>query len=155
MIRKATRNDITIIYQAHVSSIKELCSIMYTPSQIQAWTQGLSPDRYIQGIENFEFYVSEDTQGRISGLLIFNEELGEIYALYIPPWATHKGLGRCLMDFAERMIRNRSHKEVNLKATLNAVSFYEHMGFECMGESIHDLPNGETLPCREMTKKLP
>jgi N-acetylglutamate synthase-like GNAT family acetyltransferase len=154
MIRKATKNDVTIIYQAHVSSIKELCSSMYTPSQIHAWTVGLSPDRYVQGIERFEFYVSEDAKGQISGLLIFNKELGEVYALYVAPWAIQKGLGRCFMNLAESMIRNQGHIKVNLKSTLNAVSFYERMGFECVGESIHELQNGETLPCVQMTKRL-
>ncbi len=154
MIRKATKNDITMIYRAHVSSIIELCSSMYTPSQIYAWTHGLSSDRYIQGIENFEFYVTEDTKGHISGLLIFDEETGEIFALYVAPWAAQKGLGRSLMDLAESMIRNRGHMKISLKSTLNAVSFYEYMGFECMGKSIHELQNDETLPCMQMIKKL-
>jgi len=46
-----------------------------------------------QGMESYEFYVSEDAKGQISGLLIFNKELGEVYALYIAPWAVQKGLG--------------------------------------------------------------
>jgi ribosomal protein S18 acetylase RimI-like enzyme len=154
VIRKATRNDAARIYQTHVSSIRELCTSLYTPSQIHTWTECLFPDRYIQGIENLEFYVSEEVGGQISGLLIFDEELGEVCALYVAPWAVQKGLGRCLMDLAESMIRNRGHIEMSLKSTLNAVSFYEHMGYECAGEDIHELPNGETLACMKMTKKL-
>lgn len=154
MIRKATKNDVTMIYQAHVSSIRELCSNAYTPSQIHAWTEGISTDRYVQGIERYECYVSEDVKGQISGLLIFNKEFGEVYALYIAPWAAQKGLGRCLLDLAESMVRNQGLKTISLKSTLNAVSFYEHMGFECTGKSIHELQNGETLPCMQMIKKL-
>jgi ribosomal protein S18 acetylase RimI-like enzyme len=156
MIRKATKDDAAMIYQAHVSSIRKLCSGMYTPSQIHAWTKDLSPERYIQGMENFEFHVSEseDVKGQVSGFLIFNAELGEIYALYIAPWAIRKGLGRRLMDHAQSLIRKRGHHKMSLKSTLNAVSFYEHLGFKCMGESIHELPSGGTLPCMQMTKEL-
>lgn len=154
MIRKATKNDITMIYKVHVLSIIELCSSMYTPSQIYAWTHGLSPDRYIEGIENFEFYVTENAKGRISGLLIFNEEIGEVYALYIAPWEVQKGLGRSLMGLAESTIQNRGHMKISLKSTLNAISFYEKMGFERTGESLHELRNDETLPCMQMIKKL-
>ncbi len=154
MIRKATKNDVTMIYQAHVSSIRELCSNTYTPSQIDAWTQAISAERYIQGIESFEFYVAEDARGPVSGLLIVNEEIGEVYALYIAPWAVQKGLGRRLMGLAENMIRNRGHLNMSLKSTLNAVSFYEHMGFTSLGEFIHELPCGETLPCMQMIKRL-
>jgi putative acetyltransferase len=129
---------------------------MYTPSQIDAWTRDLAPERYIQAIENLEFYISasEDRKGRISGLLIFSEDLGEIYALYVAPWAAREGLGRCFIDFAEKRMRSRDHTTIHLKSTLNAVSFYEHMGFECTGDSIHELQNGEKLPCMQMTKKL-
>lgn len=156
MIRKATKDDAATIYEAHVSSIRELCSGMYTPPQIHAWTQGLSPDRYIQGMKNFEFHVSEskDVKGQISGFLIFNAELGEIYALYIAPWAVRKGLGRRLMDHGQGLIRKRGHMRMSLKSTLNAVPFYEHLGFKCAGESVHELPNGETLPCIQMTMEL-
>lgn len=154
MIRKATRDDVTMIYQAHVSSIRELCSGRYTPAQIHAWTQDLAPERYIHGIENFEFYVAEDGEGLISGLLIFNEAIGEVYAIYIAPWAVHKGFGRCLMEFAQRMIKDRGHRKISLKSTLNAVPFYEHLGFECTGEAVHTLPGGETLPCMQMTKQI-
>lgn len=117
---------------------------------------GLSPGAYVRGIEKFEFYVSEseDVKGRISGLLIFNKELGEIYVLYVAPWAIQKGIGQCFLDLAERIIQSHGHTEVNLKSTLNAVSFYEHGGFECAGDSIHELRNGETLPCVQMTKRL-
>lgn len=154
MIRKATEEDVAMIYQTHVSSIIELCSGIYTPAQIIAWIQAIIPDNYIRGIKNFEFYVAEDTRGYIAGLLIFNEKTGEVYALYIAPWAANNGLGRSFLDLVENVIQSCGHRKISLKSTLNAVSFYEHMGFECMGESIHELEGGETLPCMQMIKQL-
>lgn len=156
IIRKAAKNDAMMIYRAHVASIRELCSCMYTPSQVQAWTDGLSPDRYLQGMENLEFHVaaSDDGRGPISGLLIFNKQLGEIYALYVAPWAVHQGLGRRFMDLAESVIRKHGNTSISLKSSPNAVLFYEHRGYECAGESVHELHNGERLPCMRMTKTL-
>jgi len=154
MIRKATREDIAMIYQAHVSSIIELCTGIYTPAQIIAWIQAIVPDNYVRGMENFEFYVGEDTRGHVSGLLIFNKKTGEVYALYIAPWAANNGLGRSLIDLAENVIQNCGRRRISLKSTLNAVSFYEHMGFKCVGESVHELKGGEPLPCVQMIKQL-
>lgn len=48
----------------------------------------------------------------------------------------------------------RGHVNTDLKSTLNAVSFYEHIGFTSLGESVHELQGGETLPCMQMTKRL-
>jgi len=64
-----------IIYQAHVSFIIELCTGIRTLAYIIAWIQAIIPENYIQGIENYEFYVAEDARRYISGLLIFNAKL--------------------------------------------------------------------------------
>lgn len=157
MIRKATREDAASIHEVHTASIRELCAGAYTPAQISAWTARLSPERYVKGMEGLEFYVAEGGeggQGRLSGMLAFDKESGEIYALYVAPWAANKGVGTSLMALAETVLGEEGHAEMRLKSTLNAVPFYESRGFERAGESIHELGGGETLPCMAMVKKL-
>jgi ribosomal protein S18 acetylase RimI-like enzyme len=155
MVRRATQDDIQGIYRAHVASIRELCPGPYTPEQIRAWTEALSPERYLQGTENLAFYVANDGEGLISGLLILDEEAGELCALYVAPWAVRRGLGRRLTAFAEARFRRRGHKRIRLKSTLNAVSFYEAHGFAQEGRDVHTLPGGETLPCILMVGDIP
>ncbi|HPI92376.1 MAG TPA: GNAT family N-acetyltransferase [Deltaproteobacteria bacterium] len=154
MIRKAQKSDAAMIHHMHVSSIRDLCGNTYTDGQILAWTKGLAPERYAQGMDDLEFYVEEGQDGSLSGLLIFNRESGEVCALYVAPWVVRKGTGRRFMALAEDAVRGNGHAEMSLKSTLNAVTFYERLGFERRGDSVHGLLGGETLPCVQMTKRL-
>ncbi len=154
-IRKAVPSDAEAIMSVHKSSIQEICKTSYTPDQIQAWTEALQLDRYVQGMELFDFYVAEDEDARkIAGFLIVESNVGEINALYIAPSAVGQGLGKKLLDLAERIIQERGHKEMRLKSTLNAEAFYRHHGFMWMACSSHCLCDDRELPCLQMRKRL-
>lgn len=154
MIRKAVYSDAEKICRIHFLSISKLCSTAYTPAQIHAWTENLTPARYIHGMENFEFHVADAGNGELSGFTIFDAECGEVFALYIAPWAEGRGLGTQFIQFAQDMLQKKGHKMMQLKSTLNAVEFYKHMGFHVESPSTHNLSSGEMLPCMHMTKSI-
>lgn len=153
-IRKAVASDADDIYRMHISSIRELCSTHYTPEQIKAWTETLQPDRYVQEMKLFDFYVAECDDGRMAGILIADKNAVEINALYVAPFAAGRGLGKRLLLFAESMLRSSGCTEIRLKATLNAEPFYLHHGFERVGCSAHCLGDERALPCMMMRKRL-
>ena len=153
-IRKAVPADGEPIRRMHGASIRELCRRSYTSGQIGAWVDEIAMANYVQGMAENEFFVAEEKQGDIAGFIIFSVRSAEIHALYLLPGAVGNGLGRQLFDLAENLIRNQGHEVIRLKATLNAVGFYERMGF-CRGSfSTHKLSNGEALPCLDMKKEL-
>jgi putative acetyltransferase len=152
-IRKANPEDCEKIYRMHSASIKELCGTHYTSEQIREWTEVLKPDRYIAAMDLFEFYVAED-EGEILGLCILDLDKAELNALYVAPWAASKGLGKALMGVAEQLARNSRLPQLTLKATLNAVDFYERVGYLRGEADTHVLLSGTELPCVQMKKLL-
>lgn len=151
-IRRASPADAREICEIHKASIRRLCASAYSADTIDAWTDFLSPERYPPAMSRFEFFVAEG-EG-ILGFLILDLEGGELNALYLDPDAAGRGIGRRLVEHAERLARIENVPELKLKSTLNAVGFYEACGFSRVRESVHVNPAGVELPCVLMIKPL-
>ena len=151
-IRRAAPGDAQEICTLHRASIRQLCSVAYPPDKIAAWTDPLTPDRYLPAMQQFDFFVAEDS--RILGFVILDVNGAELNAIYLHPDAIGRGVGRRLFEHAERLARDHSVSELKVRSTLNAVGFYEACGFSRVRESVHVHPAGVELPCVEMTKTL-
>ena len=151
-IRRARPSDAEEMAEMHRASIREICSAAYTAEQVAAWTEPLEPEKYLAAMEKFEVFVAEE-QG-VVGLLIVNLPGAELNALYLHPAVTSRGIGRRLVAHAERLAGEASITELKLKATLNAVGFYEACGFARVEESHCANPSGVDLPCIDMVKRL-
>jgi GNAT superfamily N-acetyltransferase len=154
IIRKAVASDIDEIYKMHVSSIHELCSNRYSSEKIDAWTSTLNPDRYLQAINELDFRVAQNGDGRLAGFIIADVSRGEVSALYVAPNAAGKGLGKRLLCLAEGLFLASGKKEARLRSTINAEAFYRHHGWTSEGCSSHCLGDERVLPCVLMKKQL-
>jgi ribosomal protein S18 acetylase RimI-like enzyme len=61
-----------------------------------------------------------------------------------------KGIGRALMNFAENLARDRGYKTLRMHARVNAVGFYEKVGYKVLGEQFVEV----TIPHYVMEKML-
>lgn len=61
-----------------------------------------------------------------------------------------KGIGRALMNFAENLARDRGYRTLSMHARMNAVGFYEKMGYKVVSEPFIEV----TIPHYVMEKKL-
>lgn len=61
-----------------------------------------------------------------------------------------KGIGRALMNFAENIARDRGYRSIRMHARLNAVGFYEKVGYKIRGEQFIEV----TIPHYVMEKAL-
>lgn len=136
----------------HNSSIRELCTGRYTHEQINDWIDALKPEGYVKAMETLEFMLA--VEGEIVGLSIFDPEKAELTALYVSPRHVGQGIGRELVTEVEALSREAGIFELHLNSTLNAVLFYERMGFVRQGDSAYALPCGTVLPCVRMAKRL-
>ena len=144
-IRLAIRTDAKTLHKLHSASVTELCD-QYDTATIAAWLSGRTPEGYLNGIDSREMYVYEE-QDKIHG---FSHVVpGEVIALFVSPASARKGIGTALMNHAVSRARENWEGPVRLEATLNAVVFYQHLGFRKLGDRIA-LRNGVEIPVVEM-----
>lgn len=68
----------------------------------------------------------------------------------ILPQRQGQGIGRRLIDFSEQAARGHGFSEIMLHARESAVSFYEKLGYQIMGDMFIEV----TLPHRAMIKAI-
>ena len=61
-----------------------------------------------------------------------------------------KGIGRALMNFAENIARDRGYRSIRMHARINAVGFYEKVGYKIKGDQFIEV----TIPHYVMEKAL-
>jgi len=151
-IRRAAGEDAGEICDLHRAAVLRLAGGAYSQAQVEVWAGALTPERYLPGMRDFEFFVAEE--GRVLGFLILNLEGAELNAVYVHPEAAGRGIGRRLYETAENLACKHGLTRLRVKSTVNAVGFYEALGFRRVRDMVHRSPAGIDLPCVEMKKKL-
>ncbi|MCB9749431.1 MAG: GNAT family N-acetyltransferase [Myxococcales bacterium] len=152
VIRRASADDAPGIAAVHVASIRGLASVSYTPAQIDAWTQGKTPDRYRQALAGGEVMFAAARGREIVGFSAWQGD--EVRAVYVAPAWARRGVGRQLLAAVERDALARGVRALRLSASLNAAPFYAARGYVERRRCSHALRSGDVLECVEMHKRL-
>ncbi len=98
--------------------------------------------------------VAELGNGSTSGFCMFSAREGFIYAVYVDPRASRRGIGRRLLRCAEGSIAKEGVSGAKLNASRNALQFYLSEGYQVVERTTQDLPDGSQMQCYEMQKDL-
>jgi N-acetylglutamate synthase-like GNAT family acetyltransferase len=131
--------------QAKQKDIEALCTLMDEMSRT-----AISPEQMLNRLQMVEkskidsLYVCEDN-GEIQGLLGFRirenlEEMsrfGEVSAIVVDPDDRRKGIGRFMMDYAEKLAKKYGCKGMWLVSGFareeEAHKFYQQLGYQITG----------------------
>ncbi|KAA0255409.1 MAG: GNAT family N-acetyltransferase [Acidobacteria bacterium] len=154
-LRRAGVADAEGIHAVHTASIRSLCRGFYTDAQIETWTGVLVPERYRLVLEDTgrQVWVAQGPEG-LAGFGQLNPVSRELEALYVHPDHAGSGVGRALLCHLEGLAKESGAGALRLTATLNAVPFYERMGWVVAGRGTHTHPSGLALACAFMTRDL-
>lgn len=152
IIRRATLDDRQAIYEIQRSAILETCRRSYPEEDVTVWAGLLSPDSY-HAIQDRYFVVAE-RGGRIQGFGQLDEQEGEVEAIYVSPAAEGKGIGSAILRRLEERARECGLKELKVRSTLNAESFYARHGYQHLALIRYRLVPSLMLNCVEMRKQL-
>ena len=157
VVRRALPDDAEAVCAVHKASVRGLCAGRYSPEQIEAWIGDRRPERYRHAVtEGGEaMVVAERRGGGGAGIVGFASLQGaEVVAVYVSPAAAGRGTGAALLRAIEREARARGVDRLHLSASLNAVPFYEAMGYRRVHATTFFLPGRIELEAVGMEKAL-
>lgn len=156
IVRRANLGDEEGIHNAHMESIKEVCSKDYTPEQIAAWGgREYNFESKNNLIKNHHVWVVE-LAGSIEGygLLFIGKKVAEIGALYFTPKALGQGLGHIMVNQMKEVALSLGFKEIYLSSTKTSKKFYEKQGFHQYEEDDSTLIGGVPVEGHPMKIEL-
>ena len=127
----------------------------YPPSLVPAYTAMLHDPGYAAEVAESDVWVAEGEGGALlgsAGWLGQGEGLGRIRKVFVHPAAARQGLATRLVQAAEHRARAAGHTRFTLRADLNAVPFYESLGYAPDRPGERPLPGGLSMPVLFMRK---
>ena len=152
-VRPACDADLDAVLAVHIDSICRVCKDFYSPEQIAAWVGCKRREDYVRVVSEGTIFVAVD-HSRVVGFGNLNPERDRITGMYVAPEFIGCGVGGLLITELERLAINGETTTIYLESTLNAVPFYEVMGYVRTGETSHIMPGGMEIGAVCMEKVL-
>ncbi|MEY4576735.1 MAG: hypothetical protein RL701_1438 [Pseudomonadota bacterium] len=154
VLRAATAGDLAQIATLHRESILQLCHEHYSAEQLTDWTAALRPEAYAALLASHRMFVAIASDSELLGFGVLDPGQGLVNATYVHPSAVRRGVGKQLLEAMEACAKDAGRSQLQLNATLNAITFYERCGYVSQGRTSNRLPTGVDLPCEAMQKTL-
>ena len=153
--RTARHQHFEHIYNAHQYAVRYTCARNYSEAVLQAWLALLSPDSYLDTLEDERklLWVIE-FKHHIQGFFQLNLQESQLDALYVHPFVQRQGLGTALLSRAEELAYQHGLGMLKLYASLNSEPFYLLNGYRPLGEAMLPLNQEIGIECRLMRKLL-
>lgn len=152
LVRPATPEDAPALAALQRRSVRFSFAGFYSDDVKDRFCRGITEDRFQVGSGRPERVVAMGG-GVPVGFGSLRED-GQVAGIYVDPEAQGSGAGRVLLEAVEQLARSRGMKALELNATLNAVGFYERMGFAPSARVDQSVGEGATMQLMRMTKKI-
>ncbi|MFW5974072.1 MAG: GNAT family N-acetyltransferase [Natrialbaceae archaeon] len=139
-IRSAAPEDAAVVLELKRAAIDGIEAGVYTDRQLSAWRPGdgaLSDFRRAIASERFEILLAERDDPVGYGVLNGNER--RVDAVFVHPERHGEGIGSSLVRQFESRARVEGIAELSLLSSLNAVGFYESLGYWETGRKLRTI----------------
>jgi GNAT superfamily N-acetyltransferase len=152
--RAFEENDWISVRELHSTSFARLAASGYTAEQMQAVERLLRDPSYKQDLRESNLTLALFA-GDIVGSAGWCQPApgtARIRKVFVAPQHAGKGLGRLLMEHVERDIRASGIREIVIRATMNAVPFYERLDYHKVRLDAMTSSDGVLIPVTMMCK---
>ena len=143
--------DIAAIHEAAVTG--ELGRGQYSKAQIDAWAHARTLSRLRAQIQTRRFFIAEDPSGPLAYAQL-DLDTAAVRSLYVVPTHRRRGLGRRLAQTTFAAANDAGLRRLELDSSLNAVAFYEALGFARIADVEHEFRSGICMSCVRMGRNL-
>ena len=157
VIRPFAAGDTDAVIELRNRAFEELSGDAYNPAQMAALRENRVQKDYAEElIRNHIMLAFDDSLGLVAmgGWIAMPEDatIGRIRKLAVHPAAARRGIGRHMVEDAERRARDSGCTRFIVRSSLNAVPFYESLGYWITGQGIVPTAAGIDIPMTMMAK---
>jgi GNAT superfamily N-acetyltransferase len=154
-VREATRSDAAEMARIQTESLRQRARDHYTDEQLAHLAP---PDPDADAIPDSEFDDSSrrpvvaERDGTIVGWGSVHVDEGVLAATFVDPDHFGEGIGRAIVERLEATARKEGLDQLTVFASLNAVGFYDALGYERRREVDAGGPESPEIPSVELAK---
>lgn len=152
-INKASKEDIPEIIKVHQACVLKTNAKVYRKEVISEWLNQISVENVTSQFANTDWYIIKSGE-KVIGFAQISLSEKELYQINILPKFQNRGFGKHFYyNFVEELFKSHGISQIGLNATLNAVKFYESLGFKKV-KNISFKLDKESVEMAEMIKNL-
>jgi putative acetyltransferase len=153
-VRRAAPDDAATIATIHEAAVSgERGRADYSDEQLAVWARAQTAAELRERVGRRLFFIAEDLNGPV-GYAQLDVATAVLRSVYVAPRGQRQGVGARLAEAALEAARDTGVDRLELDSSLNAVSFYEALGFETLGNVEHRLRGGAVMTCVHMARTL-
>ena len=152
-LRVAAVFELAALREIRNQSAQWACRSVYTGEQLAAWLARPLPDKMLRLLES-GFVMVAEVQDRVVGYGALDPESQEIEAVFVLPDHAGQGVGLALLRALEAAAQRLGLDQLQLAASLNAVSFYRQAGYTSVSSGEFALNETQSLGFERMKKRI-
>jgi putative acetyltransferase len=153
IIRRASMKDRKAVLKVHASSIRGICKSHYSEEEIKVWLE-VARSKSAKPIPDSYIVLVAEEGREVVGFAMLDVDKKEVTSLYVHAEHGSQGIGSSLLNKLEDEAREKGINSLQLRSTLNALSFYEEAGYEAKETIKFSLTAEMQLDCVYMEKEL-
>lgn len=142
-VRQFKETDAIIVSKIISRCLFEVSAPFYPKKILKNVSNFYSPEEAVSAAKTKKFLIYEQ-DNQILGSARLEIETGHIGGVFVDPEHNGQGIGSQLMSELEEFARENGLKKTSLGSSLNAVSFYERLGYQ-KGKLIEDKEMGNLV----------
>lgn len=158
VLRPIGIDGLSSVRYVHASALKRDASSVLSDGEIEAFAKHVYSQSYTDSLLRQDLvgaFIGPELVGT-AGWSVADDQgsAARIRSVFVLPMFTGLGLGSRLLAEAERRAVAAGFPVLLLRATLNAVAFFETRGYAMTSQGVHALPGGVGLPVAFMRKTV-
>jgi putative acetyltransferase len=155
VFRSFEMQDFAATQKMHACSFEQLATEHYTPNEMAVQIKMIQNPSYLDALcaSNLSLAILNNEIVGTAGWCSHDSNTARIRKVFVSPKHAKHGLGRSLIHRVEGQIQEHGFSEIIIRASMNAVPFYERVGFSTVKPDIMRLENLD-VPVMLMRKTL-
>ncbi|WP_305465443.1 GNAT family N-acetyltransferase [Photobacterium leiognathi] len=153
LIRKADKCDVSRIWEIRTQTILKTCVSHYSNEVVFSWANSPMPDDFDEILLSLGAIVLEEHE-YIVGFGFVDTKNNSLESIFVDPRFTGRGFGKKIANNLIHKAKKSGLYNLRLSSSLNAIKFYESMGFVAGEKTSWKHPSGFELAYIPMTKVI-